>query len=310
MNTSLNEEQMQPHLLIDGGYTLAECVMWCERTQRVFWTDIPANKLWCHRPDTCSTHSWTMPERLASFALTQDDDCLLLGLASGLAYFRFSSGEVKRICTVEPERASTRLNDGRCDRQGRFVFGTCNESSDLAPIGSFYRFDATSGLQRLALGNAAIPNSICFSPDGGTMYYADSAIKAILCCDYNLPGNAVGTPRIFADLTKEPGVPDGSLIDAEGYLWNAQWGGARIVRYAPDGSVDRILPVPVTQPSCVAFGGRAFNELFVSSARISLSEQVLQQEPQAGGIFHCAISGARGLPECRFKGDRQGACDA
>lgn len=293
-------DQVLPCLLIDGAYTLGECVLWCERTQRLLWTDILASKLWCHYPASCSTHNWAMPERLASFALTHDDDRLLLGLASGLAYFSFSSGEVKRICTVEPELASTRLNDGRCDRQGRFVFGTCNESPDLMPLGSFYQFDAVSGLRRLALGHAAIPNSICFSPDGRTMYYADSVTKAIRRCAYDSHDGAVGEPQLFADLSQEPGVPDGSLIDAEACLWNAQWGGARIVRYAPDGSVDRVLPVPVTQPSCVAFGGAQFNELFVSSARVSMSEQALQQEPQAGGIFHCILEGVRGLPESRF----------
>ncbi len=297
---------MQPHLLIDGGYALAECVLWCERSQRVLWTDIPANKLWCHSPATCSTRSWSMPERLASFALTDNDDLLLLGLASGLAYFHFSSGEVTRICTVEPDLASTRLNDGRCDRQGRFVFGTCNEAADLAPLGSFYRFDAERGLQRLALGHAAIPNSICFSLDGRTMYYADSVCKAIQCCDYDSDSGTVGQPRLFADLSQETGVPDGSSIDAEGYLWNAQWGSARVVRYAPDGRVDRVMPIPVTQPSCVAFGGCEFNELYVSSARVSLSEQVLQQEPQAGGLFHCVLEDVKGLPECRFTSAKPG----
>ena len=287
-------------LLVDGKHLLGECVLWCERTRRVWWTDILASTLWCHVPATGVTRSWSMPERLASFALTQDDNRLLLGLASRLAYFDIASGAVTPICVVEPELASTRLNDGRCDRQGRFVFGTCNEAPDQAAIGSFYRLNTDRSLERLALGSASIPNSICFSPDGRLMYYCDSLSKTIRCCAYAALSGAISDDRLFADLRGEPGVPDGSLIDADGYLWNAQWGGTRVVRYAPDGRVDRVLPVPATQPSCVAFGGPDLNELYVSSARVTLSEQALLQEPQAGGLFHCILSGAKGLPESRF----------
>jgi L-arabinonolactonase len=289
-------------LLIDARNQLGECVLWCERAQCVWWTDIMGCTLWRHSPATGITLSWLMPERLASFALTSTDDVLLLGLASRLAYFDCSSGSFTAICTVEPELPSTRVNDGRCDRQGRFVFGTCNEALGQAPIGSFYRLNADLSLERLALGPVSISNSICFSPDGHTMYYCDSLTKTIRCCTYGPSGGAVSDDKLFADLQREPGVPDGSLVDADGYLWNAQWGGARVVRYAPDGNVDRVLPLPVSQPSCVAFGGAGLNELYISSARVSMSADALAQEPQAGGLFHYSLPGAAGLPESRFSG--------
>jgi len=290
-------------LLIDGENQLGECVLWCAHTQRVWWTDIPAATLWCHSPATGVTRSWPMPERLASFALTQDDDVLLLGLASRLAYFDCSSGVLTPICAVEPELASTRINDGRCDRQGRFVFGTCNEASGQAAIGSFYRLNADLSLERLALGHVSIPNSLCFSLDGSRMYYCDSPSKTIRSCAYDGSNGTISDDRLFADLRRDPGVPDGSLIDAGGYLWNAQWGGGRVVRYAADGSVDRVLQVPATQPSCVAFGGAELNELYVSSARVEMSELHLAREPHAGGLFHCVLTGVTGLPENRFAGN-------
>lgn len=289
-------------LLVDSKNALGECVLWCERSQRVFWTDIPAAILWCYRPSSAETCSWPMPERLASFALTQDDDCLLLGLASRLAYFNLSTGMVSPICPVEADLPTTRINDGRCDRQGRFVFGTLNEAADHAACASFYRLNIDLTLERLPLPNVAIANSICFSPDGSTMYYCDSLDKTIRCCDYDPVTGAVQGSRIFVDLTQEPGVPDGSIIDAQGYLWNAQWGGRRVLRFAPDGSVDRVLAVPVEQPSCVALGGAHWNELLVSSARVSMSGPALVDEPHAGGLLHAIVSDVQGLPEVRFAG--------
>jgi L-arabinonolactonase len=279
-------------LKIDSRNMLGEGVLWCEHTQRVYWTDIPAARLHAFTPADGSRQEWPMPERLATFALTADPGRLLLGLASRLAWFDLNSGEINTICQVEPELPATRVNDGRCDRQGRFVFGTINEAPDKTPIASFYRLNADLSLERLALPKVAISNSICFSPDGATMYFCDSLDGAISCCDY---GAEVAKVRVFARLAN--GEPDGSAIDAEGCLWNAEWGNWRVVRYAPNGSIDRVLEVPVSQPSCVAIGGPGLNELFVTSAREGLSDA----GPQAGGVFHSRIESVRGLPEVRFR---------
>lgn len=279
-------------MVVDARNQLGECVLWCERTQRVLWTDINGATLWAHHPATGVTASWAMPERLGSFALTADDDRLLLGLATRLAFFDFSSGEVATICDIEPG-LTTRTNDGRCDRQGRFVFGTFNEGEPRAAIGSFYRLGPGLVLERLPLARVAIANSICFSPDGATMYYCDSPDRAIRCCDYPTLGN----DRVFA-LLEGDGEPDGSCIDSEGHLWNAQWGGRRIVRYAPDGSIDRIIASPAAQPSCVAFGGPGLDVLYASSARAGMHDP----GDADGGLLALAIAGMKGLPENRFLG--------
>jgi L-arabinonolactonase len=286
-------------LAINAKNELGECPLWCERTDRLLWTDIPAGMLWAHTPATGATQSWTMPERVASFALTGDDDRLLLGLASGLAFFTLSSGRLERICDVEPDLPTTRINDGRCDREGRFVFGMFNQASDpRAPIGSFYRLNLDLTLEPLSLGHVAIANSICFSHDGATMYFCDSQQKVIRCCDY---GNAVGTPRVFADLTGQEGEPDGSAVDAESFLWNAMWGAGRIVRYEPDGKVDRVLTLDALQPSCVAFGGAEFDTLYATSARLGLSDQDLARSPLSGAEFTTA-AGRTGLARTALPG--------
>lgn len=293
---------MQASLIVDGKCELGECVIWCERTQSVFWTDIQGATLWNHHPGDGVTRSWAMPERLSVFALTARTGRLLIGLASQLAFFDLDSAVVTPLCRVEEYLPTTRLNDGRCDRQGRFVFGTLNEDRGRAPIGSFYRLNTDLSLERLPLPGVAISNSVCFSPDGARMYYCDTMQGKIMCCDYDVVSGAISGQRLFVDLSGEQGSPDGSAIDSQGYLWNAQWGGARVVRYAPDGALDRIIAVPVSQPSCPSFGGAELDTLYVTTAHEGMSAAQRLEEPLAGGLFCVRLDGVRGLPEVRFGG--------
>ncbi|WDZ97049.1 SMP-30/gluconolactonase/LRE family protein [Herbaspirillum sp. WKF16] len=292
---------MKAQLVVDGRHELGEGVLWCERTQSVFWTDILASRLWNHHPQSGATRSWGMPERLCCYAFTADADQLLIGLESRLAFFNLATGAIAPICRVEDDLPTTRLNDGRCDRQGRFVFGTLNEDPAREPIGSFYRLNTDLTLERLALPGVAISNSICFSPDGSLMYHCDTLDKRIMCVDYNLPDGGVANRRVFADLAGQPGSPDGSTVDAEGHVWNAQWGGARVVRFAPDGSIERIVEVPAGQPSCVAFGGADFSTLYITSAHEGMTQEQRVADPMAGALFAAAV-GVRGMPEARFGG--------
>jgi len=285
-------------LIVDAQNALGECMLWCERTQSLLWTDILGRKLWRHHLSSGETRQWEMPERLGSFALAAAEGRLLLGLESRLAWFDFATGEAMTIVEVEADVPGTRINDGRCDRQGRFVFGTMNEALGRAPIGHFYRLGHNLQLEVLPLSPVAIANSICFSPDGGTMYFCDSLSGMIRCCDY---GDEVSGERIFSHLPPGCGEPDGSAIDADGCLWNAEWGAGRIVRYRPDGSIERAIAVPVSQPTCPAFGGQELDQLFVTSALVDL----LENERFAGGVFGMPLTDAVGLPEIRF-GARMG----
>lgn len=287
-------------VLTDTRHELGECVLWCERTGRLLWTDIPAATLWAYTPATGRTASWPMPERLCCFALTGSDDRLLLGLASGLAFFTFSSGKVTRICDVEPDIPSTRINDGRCDRQGRFVFGMFNQAEHPKhALGGFYRLNLDLSLERLPLPNAAIANSICFSPNGRRMYFADSAQKAILCADYNPCSAEVGRVHTFVAADAVPGEPDGSTIDAAGFLWSTRWGAGIVARFAPDGQLERTIPLAAPQPSCPAFGGPDLRTLFVTSAHLGMSAAERAAAPLSGALFAQALE-IRGLPESRF----------
>ena len=291
-------------LVVDGRNTLGEGIIWDDRGGRLFWTDIESSELWSHVPATGALQRWPLPERLCSLALTEDDGRLLLALASGLAFFDLASGGLDRICDVEADLPTTRLNDGRTDRQGRFVFGAFNQAENpKAAIGGFYRLNHDLTLERLPLGNVAIANSICFSPDGRTMYYADSATREIRCCDYDIDTGAVSNPRQFVAADAAPGDPDGSTVDADGYLWSTRWGAGQVVRFAPDGTVDRVLTLPAPQPTCPAFGGPGLDVLFVTSATVGLSAGQLADAPKSGGVFAQTLV-FRGLEEVRFAGRR------
>ena len=303
VNSSMSSESTAD-LLIDCRCMLGEGIVWCDRREAVLWTDIESRKVWMHHPASGETRSWELPDRLGSFALCESGK-LLLALAKGLYFADIDAStgdrlEVSPIVAVEADNPATRSNDGRTDRAGNFVFGTMADGPNKSPVGSFYQYSRRHGLRRLDLGGVAISNSICFSPDGGTLYYCDSLERAIKCCDYDADTAGVANPRVFIALTGAAGAPDGSTIDADGFLWNAQWGSARVVRYTPDGTAEREIAVSVTNPSCVSIGGVNLDQLFITTARSDMSDAMLERMPDAGGVFRARLEDARGLAERRF----------
>ncbi|QGZ60554.1 SMP-30/gluconolactonase/LRE family protein [Paraburkholderia acidisoli] len=290
-------------LLVPVQCELGEGATWCARSGRLYWTDIEGKRLFRYDAQASGEQpqTWTMPERLACFALCEDPNTLLLGLESRLAFFDLATGEIESIVEVEPG-VPTRLNDGRCDRQGRFVFGTKYEGAPMQAIGGFYRLNHDLTLERLPLPAPAISNSIAFSPDGATMYFCDTLTGEIQACDYGADGT-IANARCFVKLTDPTGGPDGSTVDAEGGLWNAQWGGARVVRYGADGVETARVNIPTAQPSCVTLGGALLDTLYVTSARAEMSDEALAREPQAGGVFAAHVAHT-GLTEPLFAGRR------
>ncbi|MCS3434515.1 SMP-30/gluconolactonase/LRE family protein [Klebsiella sp. BIGb0407] len=275
--------------------TLGECPIWCGKTGRLFWADIMGHELLAHHQETGIIRRWSLPEPLGSFALTENENILLLGLASRLGYFDLTSGIFSDVA-ASPGVPGTRINDGRCDRSGNFVFSTMYAGEAAQVIGQFHRLNATTlEVETLALPKVAIPNSICFSPDGGTLYYSDSIQGCIFCCDYP----SLSNQRVFTQVSG-PGAPDGSCVDALGYLWNAEWGGSRVVRYRPDGMVDRVLSSPCIQTTCPVLAGVGLSTLYCTSARVGLTEA----SDNDGVVIRAETAVPEGLPESLFLGMR------
>ncbi len=271
-------------------------MLWDELLQVLWWADIQNATLWQYSPSSGRSRYWTFSQRLASFVLTQQPHVLVIGLAKNVAEFDARTGAIKMLADVEPDMSYTRINDGRADRWGNYIFGTMNERDDRACC-SFYRYTPWGILERLALPTVAIANSIAFSPDGGVMYWCDSRAACILAADY-MNGD-ISRIRLFADL-RAGSIPDGSTIDADGCLWNAEWGSACLTRYAVDGTVLARYTLPVSQATCMAFGGTMLDHLYVTTAYEGLSDVQRGEEPQAGAVFELTGHQVQGLREARF----------
>lgn len=278
---------------------LGEGPLWDVEEQMIYWVDGKNSEIWRHDPATGETRTWNTPEDPGSFALRKNGKGLVVAMWNGFRFFDLETGETTVIEDLEQDLPTSRFNDGRCDRQGRFWVGSMDDKH-TDPIGSLYRLDADLGHEVQERG-VICSNSTCFSPDGETMYYADTYINTIWAYDLDTASGQLSNRRVFADTTDMKGVPDGSIVDAEGYLWNAMWDGWSVVRFAPDGSVDRIVEVPVQRPTCPMFGGKGLDRLYVTSARIGLAPDDLVNQPNAGALL-VLDPGVIGVPETRFAG--------
>jgi L-arabinonolactonase len=284
-------------LILDCRNTHGEGVLWDPRSRRVWWTDIHGKKLWSFDPASSAASSFAVPARVCCFA-PRAQGGLLVAFAEGFAFYDLASGARQDVAAFEPELPGTRLNDGRTDRAGRFVAGGMDEANGQ-PVSSVWRVDADRTAKRL-FGEVACANATCFSPDGRTMYFADSPRRTIEAIAYDPATGAIGARRALGKI-EGPGVPDGACTDAEGYVWVAIWEGDRVERWSPDGRLDRTVEVPVHKPTCCAFGGANLDVLYITTSRLGSSEADLQRQPTAGGLyaFH---PGVRGLADTPFAG--------
>jgi sugar lactone lactonase YvrE len=239
-----------------------------------------------------------MSEDIGCLALRQRGGAIA-ALRSGFAYIDFATGDVRKLTSPILDDPDLRFNDGRCDRRGRFWAGTVHEQRRLGTA-ALYRFDP-DGRSRRMIDGVTISNGLAWSPDNLTMYFADSWTKTIFSFDFDLDTGTPHNRQVFAELPDGSGVPDGATVDSEGFLWSANFDGGCITRYAPNGSVDRIIPMPVLRPTSCVFGGENLSILYVTSASLNLTHQQRSAGPLAGGLF-AIDAGVQGLAEPRFAG--------
>ncbi|MDI6025130.1 SMP-30/gluconolactonase/LRE family protein [Corticibacterium sp. UT-5YL-CI-8] len=275
---------------------LGETPLWCSETQKLWWLDIEQPKLQSYDPSTGEQDVRPMPGTYLGSQALAPSGKRLVAIDLGLQWLDLRTGALKPFVEVETG-LDNRLNDGRVDARGRFWVGTMDNQL-YRPNGALYRIDPDGAWTKI-FGDVIVANGIAFSPDGKTAYFTDTRRYQSWALDLDPQDGAVVGRRMFADYSATGDRPDGACVDVDGCLWAAFFGGGRLVRYRPDGVIDRTIPMPVTNPTCLCFGGADLKTLYVTSATKFLTSEQRAGEPLAGALM--AIQGVgQGLAEHRF----------
>jgi L-arabinonolactonase len=291
---------MRIEVLVDVKTTLGEGPLWDVESQRFYWIDSFDGRVFRCTHDGREVRAWDVPQKIGSMALRRDGGAVV-SLQRGFHFLDFETGDCELIVDPEPDKPNNRLNDGKVDKRGRFVAGSMDTMED-GPNGALYRLDPDLSLHQLDSG-IIVSNGPCWSPDGETFYFADTWTGEIWAYDYDLDSGGVSNRRTFAKVdTSGGGAADGSTVDAEGCLWNALVYDGKLVRYTPDGAVERIVEMPVKKVTSVNFGGPNLDVLYVTC----MAKPPLPRFPGdgvlRGSLFAIYDLGIKGVPEPRFAG--------
>jgi sugar lactone lactonase YvrE len=283
----------------DAKMELGECPLWDERAGVLWWIDSLARWIYRRRMDDLQVEKWQMPSEIGSIALTEGNE-IVVALSDGVHDFDPASGKLRLVARVAhgpaPEPIHIRLNDGKPDPAGRFVVGSIVVGSQ-EPLGALYSISAgTASTLHSGIGAS---NGVCFSPDGRTLYYADSFAQKVYAADYDVATGAAGPRRTFADLATIGAWPDGATIDRDGRLWVILANLGQLAVFSPAGSLERRVELGLRWPTCPTFGGPRLDTLFVTT--LTRSHSIRSDHANAGRLLMVKGSGARGLPVARCK---------
>jgi sugar lactone lactonase YvrE len=294
---------------------VGESPVWRPAQNALYWVDIPAQTLVRYELSLARRTEWLLPERVGCIAFDRNGT-VLAALETGLFAIALqeprsaldahapASGADRGTITVRPlacvahDAERMRFNDGRCDRQGRFWAGTMVQAaSEPHPAGKLYRYDSRSGLSAPVVDGLCTQNGLAWSPDGRTMYLSDShaSSRLIWAFDYDTDDGVPTSRRVFADLHDHSGRPDGAAIDADGCYWTCANDAGLLLRFTPDGRLDRKIALPASKPSMCAFGGPNYDTLFVTTI-------CPHPAGEHDGFVFALNPGVRGLPEPEFAG--------
>jgi sugar lactone lactonase YvrE len=286
------------HCVNDAKASLGECPVWSVAEQVLYWVDINAPALHRFDPASGADTAMPMPESIGSFALRRRGG-FVVALRGGIWLAGADGTLLRKIADPPYDPAHHRFNDGRCDRQGRFWAGSMNEQRD-ANSAALVRIDADHRMTTV-LGDMMISNGLAWSPDGRTMYHADTPTRTIHAYDFDAAAGVPSNRRALAHFADAGHRPDGGAVDSEGCYWTAFYGGASVARLSPAGAVLAAFAVPAQCPTMCAFGGPDLKTLYVTSARQFRSADELARLPQSGGVFAMTVA-VPGLPEPAFAG--------
>ncbi len=276
---------------------LGEGPLWDVAEQALYWLDSRGPTIHRLDPATGKRQDWQVPDTIGSMALRESGGAVI-ATESGFHFFDFDTAKTELIHDPEPDKPGNRLNDGKVDKQGRFLAGSMATTISGKAEGVLYRLNHDLSVEQM-MDDIIVTNGPSFSPDGRTFYFSDSRKHRITAYDYSDAGLA--NERVLLDTKAvHDAWPDGGTVDAEGYIWSAFVTAGKVARLTPAGELDLLIDMPCSRPTSVMFGGPDLETIYITS--ISESHNIKADGPDDGGLFKIEGLGIKGLPEPRFKG--------
>ncbi|MBJ6363702.1 SMP-30/gluconolactonase/LRE family protein [Paenibacillus sp. MAHUQ-46] len=278
---------------------LGEGPVWDARSGAVYWVDIEGKRFFSHNPSSGQLEEHDAGQRIGA-VVPREQGGFIAALENGIFTYDPASREWIEWSDTERDLTGNRFNDGKCDAAGRLLAGTMSTIGE-PKAGALYRFDLDGRVDRLEEG-VSTSNGLAWSLDNQFLYYIDSNTQTVAAFDYDLESGTVSGKRTVIEIPKEAGTPDGMSIDAEGMLWIAHWGGFKVARFNPQtGELLQEIRLPAPLVTSCAFGGEHLDELYITTARVGLSQEKLEQYPLSGSLFKVklAVKGTLSIP---FKG--------
>lgn len=295
MSTTMNVS-----LVCAAKASLGEGPVWNTATGQLYWLDILAHHLHIHHPGHSQDDEIIAIPPYISSVIPKQSGGIVLTLQDGFYSYDLTASKLTLLAEVEASLTDNRFNDGKCDPRGRYLAGTMSLSNQRSK-GSLYSIDSEYKVTTL-LTEVSISNGLAWSADGSIMYFIDTPTRKVVAFDYDLETGTISNRRVVIDIGDQPGSPDGMTIDAEGMLWVAHWGGWCVTRWNPlNGQLLQSIAVPASQVTSCTFGGTELDTLYITTARIGLSEEELLKQPDAGGLFSIKL-GINGTPSTVFAG--------
>ena len=295
-----------PAVALAARARLGEGPWWDAEGGALWWVDILNRRVHRFRPSTgegegeddgeVEDEHWDVGDAVGCVVPARSGR-VLVALRHSLALLDPETGTLETLAEVEAGRAGNRLNDGRADARGRLWVGSMSGDDGGAAL---YRFDPGGGLRTMETG-LTVSNGLGWSPDGATFYLTDSPARTLWAYDFDAREGSLSNRRVFADLSRGEGFPDGLAVDADGGVWSAQYAGGCVLRFGPDGRQTARVEIPVERPTSCAFGGADLRDLYVTTASAGAGEDELDRKPSSGDLFRLRV-GVAGLPLHRFGG--------
>ncbi len=260
---------------------LGEGPFYKEDENSLYWTDIKDFRIYKYDLASKKVEYFQFSKAIGSFVFTSNNK-ILATTNEGYEYLDLKTLEITPLVNPEKNLVNNRFNDGKCDARGRYFAGTMDNNEEKI-MGSLYCLD--KNIIEKKEKDLFISNGLGWNKDSSKFYLTDSPKRIIYVYDYDLKTSIMSNKQIFATINNEDGYPDGLCIDEEDYIWSAHWAGSKITRYKPDGSIDKIIELPVPNVTSCCFGGKDFKTLFITSAQKDLSKEELLASPLSGSTF-------------------------